>query len=283
MPESKNIAILGLGWLGLPLAQALHKKRYSVKGSVSSRNKLDQLEGLPFDVTKIVINESEILGDWDTFIQKANLLIVNLPPGRTEGVERTYPAWMDQIVDRTSPKRNVIFTSTTGVYADENQKVDENIEPNPTRISGKAVLDAERRLAAYFGKNLTILRLAGLIGEDRHPGRFMAGKKGLKNGNAPVNLVHQEDCIGIIQKVIEQNTWGKVINLCASKHPIKKDYYRKAASALGLEPPTFKASAEATYKMVDNRYGRELLEYVYQYDDPEDIFIEKDFEINTDS
>jgi len=44
----------------------------------------------------------------------------------------------------------------------------------------------------------TVIRLAGLIGPGRNPARFFAGKTNIPNGNAPVNLIHLDDCIGFI-------------------------------------------------------------------------------------
>ena len=42
--ERKKIAILGCGWLGLPLAKSLLSKGYKVKGSTTSESKLEILE-----------------------------------------------------------------------------------------------------------------------------------------------------------------------------------------------------------------------------------------------
>lgn len=261
-----------MGWLGLPLAKVLHEEGYHVKGSVSSTEKLERLKELPFKVQKIALTAKRIDGDLEDFLDQTELLIFNIPPGRQEGVEQVYPAMIDQLIRHTPPYLKVIFTSTTGVYADENKMVNENTSPNPTKASGKAVVHAEGRLTAHFQDNLTILRLAGLIGDNRNPGRFLAGKNGLKNGDAPVNLIHQKDCIGIIQKVIEKKAWGKTINVCAGQHPLRKDYYPKAAAALGLEPPKFEDNADTTYKIVDNTYSKELLDYKYFFNNPADIF-----------
>ena len=268
----KNIAIIGLGWLGLPLAKSLFEEGHQVKGSVSSEEKLARLQNLPFPVMRIGIEPNGIQGDVRSLLEGAEVLIITIPPGRKEGVEDSYPALIEQLIHEAPPGLSVIYTSTTGVYADGNKMVDEKTEPNPSKPSGKAVLAAERRLSAHFGGNLTVLRLAGLIGADRHPGRFLAGKTGLKNGNAPVNLVHQADCIGVIQQVIENNAWGQIINVCAGMHPMRKEYYQKACAALGLEPPQFDDVETSSFKIVDNAFGRELLNYSYQFDDPGDIF-----------
>jgi hypothetical protein len=42
---------------------------------------------------------------------------------------------------------------------------------------------------------------------------------------APVNLIHRDDCIGIINAIIEQNVWAEVFNGCADTHPFKADIH----------------------------------------------------------
>ena len=171
MNSSKKIAIIGLGWLGLPLAEHLHQRGNKVIGSVSSIEKLHAYGYLPFCVNRIEITQDCIIGDWEAFLYDTEVLIINIPPRRTESIEALYPAQIDQIIKNTPSHLKVIFTSTTGVYANEGKVVDEATELQPEKPSGKAVKYAEDKLRDYFGDNLTILRLAGLIGVDRHPGR----------------------------------------------------------------------------------------------------------------
>jgi hypothetical protein len=44
--------------------------------------------------------------------------------------------------------------------------------------------------------------LGVLIGEEII--RFLAGRENLENPDAPINLIHQTDCIGIILRIIEK-------------------------------------------------------------------------------
>jgi hypothetical protein len=43
-----------------------------------------------------------------------------------------------------------------------------------------------------------------LIGEDK-PIKFIAGRENMDNPDAPINLIHQADCIGIILKKLKKN------------------------------------------------------------------------------
>ncbi len=128
---------------------------------------------------------------------------------------------------------------STAVYGHSKQACKETDTPIPIKASGQAVLNAEQALQAHFGTNLTILRLAGLIGPNRHPGQFLAGKRTLKNPDVPVNLIHQTDCIGLIKAIINQDAFGEIFNGCASHHPIRKAYYQHAAKVIGLPQPQF--------------------------------------------
>ncbi|MCG8385714.1 MAG: hypothetical protein MJA30_09250, partial [Cytophagales bacterium] len=76
MPELKHIAILGLGWLGLPLAKALHQQGYKIQGSVSSLDKFHEHSNLPFGVTRIRVKEHEIEGDWEAFLFNMQVLVI---------------------------------------------------------------------------------------------------------------------------------------------------------------------------------------------------------------
>ena len=275
MNNLERVAILGLGWLGLPLAKHLRSVGYPIAGSVGSMQKLIQLNNQPFNTYRIKITPDEVNGDWEAFIYGAKVLIITLPPGRTEGIENSYQKQISQITKNCPKELKVIFTSTTGVYPNTGGIVNEQMEAAPEKPSGKAVKAAEDRLKVHFGSNLTVLRLAGLIGEDRHPGRFLAGKRELKNALVPVNLVHREDCIRAIEQVIKQNCYGEILNVCADKHPIRKDYYQKAAEILKLQPPVFKESNAQEFKIVDNTRSKEKLNFRYLYADPEDLFTTK--------
>ncbi len=270
---SKKIAILGVGWLGESLAVNLHQKGNLISGSTSSIAKLRELAKHPFYVSRIEVLPTKIIGDWDSFIEDTAYLVINIPPRRIENIVTIYPSIIAQIANKTPKNIKVIFVSTTAVYGASAIPISENIEAIPVKESGVAVLAAEKVIQNHFGENATILRLAGLIGPDRHPGKFLAGKRVLKNASAQVNLIHREDCIGLINAIIEQDCFGGVINGCASKHPVRADYYKNAAKILELDQPVFEVSEKISEKkIIDNSKSKELLNFKYKFDNPEQIF-----------
>ena len=269
----KAISIVGTGWLGEPLALALHQKGYTVKGTTTTYKGLSKLARHPFYVGRIQITPNEIIGDWDAIIAGTDILIVNIPPKRrTTDIETVYPGQIQQIIRHTPNHIKVIFVSSTSVYGNTNGEVSEDTICVPDKPSGHAVLQSEQLCQAYFGDNCTILRLSGLIGPGRHPGRFLAGKKQLKNPNVPVNLIHLEDSIALIERIIDQNQFGHIFNGCADKHPIREVFYRQAAKQLALEAPTFASADTPNYKIITNQKSKEALGMVYKYTDPAAIF-----------
>ncbi|WP_299252780.1 uroporphyrinogen-III C-methyltransferase [uncultured Aquimarina sp.] len=268
-----HIAILGLGWLGNALAKKMISKGFEIKGSTISTEKLEELSKQPFYVGKIKVESDCIQGDWETFIENISTLIINFPPKRIANIETIFPAQIQQIIARTPKTIKVIFISSTSVYGTSEVPFIETELTSPIKPSGVGVLKAEQLLRGYFGKRLTILRLAGLIGPDRHPGKFLAGKRILKNPLVPVNLIHREDCIGLIETIINKECFGEIINGCASDHPIRKIYYEKAARLLNLELPNFEAAEKTSaLKIIDNSKSKRVLGYQYIYDNPEAIF-----------
>lgn len=269
---NKNISILGLGWLGLPLALQLHKKGYSVNGSTSALANLKPLSKYSFRASRIKIEADRITGDWESFIHETTILIINFPPKRIDNIETIHPLQIEQIIKQTPKSTKVIFISSTSVYQNTNSILDEKIICAPEKSSGVALIKAEKLLQQHFGSNLTILRLAGLIGPKRHPGRFLANKKELKNPNAPVNLIHQQDVIGLIEAILKQDCFGETINGCTDIHPKRKDFYKNAAIKLNMPAPIFEASTEEHFKIVDNSKSKSLLNFTYQFSNPEWIF-----------
>lgn len=267
--RSGTISILGCGWLGVPLAKDLLENGFSVKGSVTSPDKFELLrkEGiLPYQV---IVNENESVVNDITFFD-CDVLIISIPPRRIEGIERVFPAQIAQLIPliKNAGIKKVLFISSTSVYPDLQQTVREGDLLLPDKESGKALVRAENLLNNFKDFKTTILRFGGLIGAERNPARFLL-KYSKPIANAPVNLIHQDDCIQIISSIIEQELWGETLNACCPEHPLKKDFYGKAARISGLPEPLISDQAEV-YKIVDSSKLIRLLNYNFIYQSPMD-------------
>ena len=107
----------------------------------------------------------------------------------------------------------------------------------------------------------TIIRLAGLFDQRRHPGRWFANKV-LNNPNGTVNLLHLNDCLGIIEKIITHQVWDEVFNACADEHPSRKDFYSRASRALGSPPPQINEQ-KTSIKIIDNQWIKKKLDFSF--------------------
>lgn len=267
------ISILGCGWLGLPLGKKLAEKGFTVKGSTTTTEKLHQIEEagiLPYRLTLSPNLEGEHIKD---FFQ-SDLLILNIPPGRRNpDVEQNFPqqvAAVLQAIARGTIKK-LLFVSSTSIYGNNNAEVLESTPVQPETASGRALIKAEELIKSQSDLQSTILRMAGLAGGSREPGRFFAGRQELKDGNVPVNYVHLEDAIEVIYTIIEQDCWNETFNVCADQHPQKQHFYPARAQKTGLIPPTYTQSAPSPFKIVSNQKLKTQLEYTFKYADPMDF------------
>jgi nucleoside-diphosphate-sugar epimerase len=268
--DKKTISILGLGWLGLPLAKSLAAKGFFVKGSVTSEEKAFELICYNFDLSVLTLYPDRVSLSNESFFD-TDLLIVNIPPRRANNIETIYPAQVGQLIPYIEKHQigKVIFVSSTSVYPEVNREVSENDHLLPDKPSGIACLDAEKVLMERFPYNVTSIRFGGLIGPGRYPHRFMRPGAVNGNGNQPVNLIHLHDCIGIIEHVIENKLWGETINGCCPLHPTREAFYRKAAQLAGVEPPIFDNNESLDFKIVSTR-KIENMGYRFKFKSPVD-------------
>ena len=156
----------------------------------------------------------------------------------------------------------VLFISSTSVYGDEAITVTEKTIEKPENLSGKELLETEHFLLQQTTFKTTILRFGGLIGGSRNPAKSLSGKSNVGTPNAPINLIHQDDCIGIITAIIEHDFWGEKINASAPFHPTRKEYYTAKANQLELPLPEFEENY-ASGKVIDS--SKLIAELGYQF------------------
>ncbi|MDF9796195.1 nucleoside-diphosphate-sugar epimerase [Catalinimonas alkaloidigena] len=266
----KTISILGCGWLGLPLAERLLEKGFLVKGSSTSTEKLQGLSEKGIQPFHIHLSP-QINADYQPEFFESQVLILNIPPGRRQpDIETIYPQQISELIKvagETSLKK-ILFVGSTSVYPNLNREVTEEDAGGQISSSGKAILKAEQILHNQNRFQISILRFCGLYNRERNPGRFLAGKELSSSGKDRVNLIHQEDCIRIIMKLIEKESWGETFNACGDQHPEKEQFYPVAAKHLGLTPPSFDDKASASYKIINSGKLKQKLDYSFAYPDP---------------
>ncbi len=266
----QKISILGCGWLGLPLGKHLATKGYVVKGSTTTAQKLRVLHQNKIAPFMVEVNRKIKGTNLPQFFQ-SDVLILNIPPGRKRrDVEKSHPRQVTAVLERAIQYgiKKILYVSSTSVYGNVGRMVTEADDPKPETNSGKALVQAENLLMHQELITCTILRMGGLVGPNRPAGRFLAGKKEVANGAAPVNMVHQVDCIAIISKIIEEGHWGEIFNVCADEHPSREAFYIHQAKKQGFEPPTFSDNGVISFKEVSNYKVKQALNYSFIYSSP---------------
>lgn len=262
---NKRITIAGLGWLGKPLATNLKLYGYTVKGSVTDSDNAKAITKSGIAAYPVVIAETGVSGMVDTFLADTDVLLIMIPPGLRKNTGANYALKMAHflhVIERSEVKK-VILISSTSVYDDAQGNVTEKNAPQPETNAGKQLYDVEQIFFNTPAFKTTIVRFGGLFGGNRNPVKFLAGRKGLTNGYAPVNMIHRDDCIGILTAIIKQDAFGHIINAVSPNHPSKKEYYTQQAKDLGLEPPEYSDEKTEEYKQVDSVTMKEVLNYEF--------------------
>lgn len=269
----KTVSILGCGWLGTALGKRLLSKRFIVKGSTTSTEKYNVLETTGIQPYYIKIGADSLDIDYTSFFN-ADVLIIAIPPKRVQNIIDVFPKQISQVIQfiQKLEIKQVLFISSTSVFENRDRTVREGDEGIPEKSSGKALLKAEKMLMELKEIKTTILRFGGLIGYDRNPSKFLAGKRNVP-GNTPVNLIHRDDCVKIITEILEKDIWGEVFNACSPEHPSKMEFYTKAAKISNLPIPGFIGKPEK-YKIINSDKLIKKLDYQFEYPNPLDYLIE---------
>jgi nucleoside-diphosphate-sugar epimerase len=268
-----QIAVVGCGWLGLPLAMSLQKSGHDIVATRRSEVGCSQLRSIGFTGVQFELGTS-LTHEKFAPLFNSDLLILNIPVGRKIASFDEFSTDMNDLLRQAvnSNIKHVIFVSTTSVYGDQNATISEKSPTNPMTLSGKINLKVEQLVQQYFVANKTILRPAGLVGENRHPAHYLAGKTELASPNKVVNLVHQQDVIQSIESVIENKIWGQTLVLSALEHPTRQDYYTWASAQLNVAAPSFVTEqGQASGKLIDATRSLGILGIQLKYPSPYDM------------
>lgn len=260
-----KISILGCGWLGLPLANALLENGFSVNGSTTSEAKITILRQLGVNPFLISLNSERIEGDIIAFLKHSEILIIDIPPKLRGNSNEDFVGKIKTLIpciEKSSVKK-VLFVSSTSVYADKNVLVTEATVPQPETESGKQLLQAEHLLQNNSHFATTIIRFGGLIGTDRHPIHSLSKKISVENPDAPINLIHQDDCIGIIKEIIQKKSWRETYNGVTPFHPSRESYYGNKAIELNIVAPQFNHTNASIGKTILSDKLETVLKYEF--------------------
>ncbi|NIT56269.1 MAG: SDR family NAD(P)-dependent oxidoreductase, partial [Aliifodinibius sp.] len=77
-----KISILGCGWLGLPLGERLRDAGHRIKGSTTSKEKIQLLKGKEIQPFLLELTPDLYCENCNDF-WASDVLVLNIPPGRS--------------------------------------------------------------------------------------------------------------------------------------------------------------------------------------------------------
>ncbi|MCS7004606.1 MAG: NAD(P)H-binding protein [Cytophagales bacterium] len=265
-----KISVLGCGWLGFPLAIRLLEDGFEVNGSTTNPQKLNFLKkhGItPFEVKF----SPQLITPLQEEFWFSDVLVINIPPSRFSDKSENFHIIQIESILKFAKRydvKNILYVSSTSVYPECNQLVDEDTEINAHNTQHYAIWEAENRIRNSYGKASTIVRMGGLMGANRIPGKYFSGKS-VENFNVPVNYIHRTDAVEIIRKIIHQQCWGEILNAVAPYHPTRKEVFQHSCVKMKLPLPHFiDTNTQPPYKIVDSSKVQKLLNYAFRYPNP---------------
>ncbi|CCH56335.1 epimerase [Fibrisoma limi BUZ 3] len=269
--EIRTIAVIGCGWLGAPLAQKLLTQGHHVKGSTTSETKLLKLRQKGIDAHQLLL-QPHPEGDL-SYLLEADTVVINIPPKAGKMGENFHPQQVLHLYNalKESSVQQVLYVSSTSVYPELSREVREEDVTGPDQSAAPALVQAEQTIQALSPKRtVTVVRCGGLMGYDRIPGKYVAGKT-VDTGSIPVNYLHRDDAVGILAMLIEQGQTG-VFNSVAPLHPTRESIYRKSCSDFNYELPTFVEPPEPLpYKVIAVERLIQTIGYEFAFPDPLDF------------
>lgn len=267
----KSVSIVGLGWLGLPLARHLKNLGWEVKGTKRTHEGVEQMRLIRLETYHLELTP-DINADPDdlTELLSVDALVINIPPSQYFFHLQHYVQGVKNLVNEALLHgiQHIIFISSTSVFPDISAEFDESSQFEPQSEMSKALLEIEQWLFELKDVDCDIIRFGGLVGADRHPVYSLAGKTELSVGNTPINLVHIDDCARAIQLLLETPSYQRLYHLVAPQHPTRAEYYTQIAEKLGLELPHFICSEQDPQRIILADKICQELGFVYQYPEP---------------
>lgn len=236
-----HAAVIGCGYVGLPLAAALVRGGASVIGTTTRADNVGAIEEIGAEARVLTVAEVPALR---SALVGADTIFVTLAAGRGGDYRQVYVEGLRSVVATLDPRAaaQVIYTSATSVYGqDDGGWVDGDTPPAPSTERGRLLLEAEAVLAtAPKTVKTCVLRLAGIWGPGRDPSDWMARRGPVIDGDGTgyLNLIHRDDAVTALLAAARRRAAG-VFTLADDAPSRRRDLYPALAARLGVAAPRF--------------------------------------------
>ncbi|MFC5626682.1 NAD-dependent epimerase/dehydratase family protein [Algoriphagus winogradskyi] len=261
-----KVSIIGLGWIGLPLAHLLQKAGHSVIGSTTSEEKKREIQDQGVQAIQFALVPFP-QGKAFQQLFTSEVLVINIPPKSRTTDGKFYLEQMKYLrtmIDQAGIQK-VLFVSSSGVYPSESREdpYKEGEELTAKTTGNLTLLKGEQTFKN--ATELTIVRFGGLIGDDRIPGKYVAGKENVA-GHTRVNFIYRSDAARMLAWIIEKELWNETYNGVAPVHTVRKDIYDQNVRELGFEPPSSYQNASGSIDRLVS--GEKILQTGFEFDFP---------------
>lgn len=263
-----KILLAGCGQLGTQLGAKRQQKGDTVVGI--KRSTAPTL----FELIHIDLSQqnalSELTADYDVIIFTVT------PSHRDESAYcQVYTDILQQVIDFAKQHRKpplCIYVSSTGVYGQNTGEwVDENSPTQPNQYSGKWVLHGENILQEQLSNTL-IIRFSGIYNAERRwlINQAITDTPIQKTPTIWTNRIHQADCVGVLDFLLDQYQQGKSLEKCylaSDDAPVGRyEVMAFIRASLGYDEPAIKTDAltQQLNKRCSNKRIKEL-GYVFSY------------------
>lgn len=251
-----KIVLLGAGWLGQQLLEPLRADGHAV---IATRQSDEGLTNLSADVQGLRLRlplESAPSTSLKAVFNDA-VVVCSIPPGWRKQQGQGYLTRLNSLATLMSlaGSRACIHLSSTGVYQGLDGDVTEQSALQLSDAKAALLLQGEQLLSQ--SRPCCTLRLGGLIGPGRHPGRFLAGRS-LVDPMGAVNMVHSTDVIRAIRLILQQQSWPAVFNLCCPELVSRQKFYQQASAALQLVAPSPGEAAQESRRVMATLITQQL-------------------------
>ena len=255
----KRAAVVGCGYVGLPLAEGLVRAGVAVTGTTTRPEKAGAIEEIGAQARVLRVDQATALRE---SLAGADTVFVTLAAGRGGDYRQVYVQGLQAVVAALDPQaaEQVVYTSATSVYGqDDGSWVDGDSPAAPTTDRGRLLLQAEQALLGGVPEGVAacVVRLAGIWGPGRDPADWMARRGPVipGDGTGYLNLIHRDDAVTALLAAGRRRVAG-VLTLADDAPARRRDLYPALAARLGLDPPRFADSPAdpdaATGKRVSN-------------------------------